>query len=240
MIYKVIGISFCSNLKNNREAEKNVNIIKVDEKIEVEKLDKDKGLKEIEEKIKLKEKKAIFVGGDHSITYALVKATKPNMLVIFDAHADLIRPLKTITNEDWLRALINEKILDTKNIVMIGLRNYDKKEEYFIRDNNIPCIFLDKEGIELTLDDITDFIMEKMKEKEKIYLSIDIDFINGCEIEANFKEPFGFSSREFFYILKRISKLKEKIDFIDIVEGFASDEKTRKIIEKIIEIFNQK
>lgn len=239
MKYKVFGIGFCNNLKNNKEAEKNVDIIKVDEKIEVDKLDKDQGLKEIEKKAK-NIKKAIFIGGDHSISYALIKATNPELLIIFDAHADLIKPVKTVTNEDWLRALIEEKIIDTKKIVIIGLRSYDKKEEYFIKENNISSIFLDKEGIELSLDDISDFIMEKIKEEKNVYLSIDIDVINACEIEALFKEPFGFSSKEFFYIISRISKLKDKICFIDIVEGFASDEKTKKIIEKIIQIFNEK
>jgi agmatinase len=231
-MYKVYGIPFCCNLKND----KRVCDIRIDcEKIVVDNEDKDKGLKQIEEKAK-KIEKGIFVGGDHSITYAIVKAIKPNFLVIFDAHADLTKPLKTITNEDWLRALVEKKVIDEKDILLIGIRSYDKKEKEFIKEKGIPVVFFDK--FYLSLNEIVEFVMEKMKEKDKVYLSIDIDVINGSEIETNFPEPFGLSSREFLYIIEKISKLREKIFAIDITEAITSHELTKKIVEKTIKVFN--
>ena len=60
--------------------------------------------------------KIIFLGGDHSISYSLGKAffehcekeNKEPCLIIFDAHADCIKPMKEPTHEEWLRALIDE------------------------------------------------------------------------------------------------------------------------------------
>jgi len=237
MSYKIIGIPFCSNLLNNKEPNITPNKIKVDEIIEVDNLNKDVGLKQIEEKTKNVER-SIFLGGDHSISYALVKAIKPDLLVVFDAHADLIKATATITNEDWLRALINESIIKPSNVLIIGLRNYDKQEMDFIKQNSIAFFNLDREEW-FNMDDVADFIMEKIKDKQRIYLSIDIDVINGSEINANFKEPFGFSSREMLYILQRIAKLKEKVIAIDIVEAIASHDLTKKIVESIIKLFNE-
>ncbi len=232
-MYEVYGIPFCSNLKND----KRTNIINVYcKKIEVDNDDKDLGMKQIEERIKNVER-AIFVGGDHSISYATIKAIKPEFLVVLDAHPDLIKPLKTITNEDWLRALIDEKIIDEKDVLLVGVRSYDKREKDFIEKKNISTIFFDK--FYLNLVDITNFIMEKIKARDRVYLSIDIDVIDGSNIATTFPEPFGLSSREFLYMINRISKLKEKIFAIDVVEAITTDLLTKKIVEKIIKVFNE-
>ena len=232
-MYKVYGIPFCCNLKNDKRC---IDIKIKCEKLEIDNKDKDRGFKQIEEKVK-KIGKGIFVGGDHSITYATIKAIKPDFVVVFDAHPDLVKPLKTITNEDWLRALIENKIINANNVLLFGIRNYDKQEKEFIKNNEISAVFLDR--FYLNIQDMTEFIMEKIKEKNKVYVSIDIDIINGNEIATSFPEPFGLSSREFLYMLSKIFKLKQKIYAIDITEAITSDEITRKIVEKIIKVFNE-
>ena len=232
-MYEVYGIPFCSNLKNDKRV---CDIAIKCEIIEIDNLDKDKGIKEIEEKVRKIENKAMFIGGDHSITYATIKAIKPDFVVVFDAHPDLAKPLKTITNEDWLRALIEENVISSNQLLLVGIRSYDGEEESFIKNEGISAVFFDK--FYLSLDEMTNFIMEKIKSNKKVYLSIDIDFINGSEIATNFPEPFGLNSREFLYMMGRISKLKEKIFAIDIVEAITKDELTKKIVERIIKIFN--
>ena len=78
----------------------------------------------------------IFIGGDHSITYSLFKSLKSKNkgLIIFDAHVDLDNYTKTPTHEDFLRKLIDEKRLDSDNLVIIGTRRYWKNELDYIKE----------------------------------------------------------------------------------------------------------
>ena len=54
--------------------------------------------KKIEEEISKLKEKAILVGGDHSITHPAIKGFSKNnkdfMLIVFDAHPDLIDDFK--------------------------------------------------------------------------------------------------------------------------------------------------
>jgi len=74
--------------------------------------------------------KSIFLGGDHSISYSTCKAfldycnekEKKPCLIVFDAHADCMQPMKEPTDEEWLRALI-EQGFRSENLLLVGVRN---------------------------------------------------------------------------------------------------------------------
>ena len=56
--------------------------------------------------------KAIFLGGDHSITYSLFKAFSEKFqnpsLIVFDAHPDAMKGIKPVSHEDMNRELIED------------------------------------------------------------------------------------------------------------------------------------
>ena len=62
-----------------------------------------------------KNSKAFFIGGDHSISFPILNAfnkiEKNPFLIIFDAHADCMKPGKEPTHEEWLRALVEKGFL---------------------------------------------------------------------------------------------------------------------------------
>src|SRR3989344_2209446 len=74
--------------------------------------------------------KTIFIGGDHSISYSLVRAFNENCktnrreprLVVFDAHGDCMPLTKGTGNypnhEEWLRALNEIQGFSPKNILL--------------------------------------------------------------------------------------------------------------------------
>ncbi len=74
--------------------------------------------------------KTIYLGGDHSISYSLVRgffdscenSAKEPFLIVFDAHADCMTPMKEPTHEEWLRKLIEDGF-PAKNILLVGVRN---------------------------------------------------------------------------------------------------------------------
>ena len=166
--------------------------------------------------------KSIFLGGDHSISYSTCKAfldycnkiDKKPCLIVFDAHADCMQPMKEPTHEEWLRALI-EQGFPSEKILLVGVRNMWKDEISFLKQNNIRYIkmnqFLDN------LEDTCDIIMEFSNGKE-LYVSIDIDIIDPAFAPGTgYCEPGGLSSRQFLYVIQRINKIKN-LKAVDIVE----------------------
>ncbi len=178
-------------------------------------------LKTFEEK-----NKVVFLGGDHSISYSLVKGfldycnseNKEPCLIVFDAHADCMPVTKgaenSPTHEEWLRGLINSGF-PPENILLVGVRNMWKDENLFLKEKGIK-----KVDINLFLEDIDnacDTIMEFIGNRE-LYISIDIDAIDPAFAPATgYKEPGGFTSRQFLYLIQRFKKNK-KLKAVDIVE----------------------
>ena len=169
--------------------------------------------------------KTIFLGGDHSVSYSLIKSFlehcrgngKEPCLVVFDAHADCCNPGeagKEPTHEEWLRKLIEDGF-PAENILLVGARNITREELIFLKEKNIKMISMNQ--FLHDLEDTCDIIMEFAMGKE-LYLSIDVDVIDPSFAPATgYKEPGGLTSREFIYLMQRINKIKN-LRGIDIVE----------------------
>lgn len=178
-----------------------------------------------------KNSKIAFLGGDHSISYFLTRAffdycqsggkeeseiIKEPCLIVFDAHPDLMPVAfsNAPTHEEWLRKLIDDGF-PKENILLIGIRNSDKKELNFIKENKIKTLSIDSflEDFQNSCDGLTEFVNGR-----ELYVSIDIDVLDPAFAPATgYKEPAGFTSREFIYIIKRISKIRT-LKAVDIVE----------------------
>ncbi|MBI2449170.1 arginase family protein [Candidatus Pacearchaeota archaeon] len=183
--------------------------------------------------------KPIFIGGDHSISYPLMKAfsekNKDPFLIVFDAHPDLMPAMKEPTHEEWLRKCIEDKLVSTENIILIGVRNSDKEEIKFINENKIKTI-----DCNIILNDIeqtTFHIMELAnKNKNPVYISIDIDVLDPAFAPGtSYHEPAGLTPRQLIYMLQRL-KLLKNLKAIDIVEvnPKLDNGQTSKLAAKII------
>jgi arginase family enzyme len=181
--------------------------------------------------------KLLFLGGDHSISFNILKQFSKNKnigLIVFDAHPDCMAPGREPNHEEWLRGMI-EQGFDPKNIILVAIRNSDPEETAFLREKKIN-IFSMKELHE-NLESSCDKIMEKAKGFDSLYLSLDIDAIDpACAPGTGYIEPGGLSSREFLYMIQRISLL-ENLKIIDLVEVNSEkdvNEMTVKLAAKII------
>ncbi len=165
----------------------------------------------------------VFLGGDHSISYPIVKAFLENCkirekqpcLIVFDAHPDCMQPMKEPTHEEWVRALV-ESGFPGESILLVGVRNSWKNETEFIKSHNIRVMDCDK--LLLDIEDACDIIMEFSSGKE-LYLSLDIDVVDPAFAPATgYKnEVGGLTSRQLIYLIKRISKIKS-LRAVDLVE----------------------
>ena len=203
-----------------------------------------------------KKHKVVFLGGDHSISYSLTRAflnscqnsgrvsqvhsassmrgqIKEPCLIVFDAHADCMEPMKEPTHEEWLRKLI-ENGFPAENILLVGVRNIWKTESEFLKKKNIRIITMNQ--LLDNLQDTCDIIMEFSKDKE-LYVSIDIDVIDPVFAPSVcYKEPGGLTSRQFIYLIQRINKIKNlrAVDIVEINSEKDKDGLTVKLGAKIL------
>jgi len=173
--------------------------------------------------------KTIFLGGDHSISFSTVSAfldwskseKKIPCLIVFDAHPDCMAPNKEPTHEEWLRGII-ERGFPSENILLVGIRNSDKQELEFMKKNKIKRMSMNQLLEELR--ESCDTIMEFSHNKE-LYLSLDIDVLDPVFAPATgYPEPGGLTSRQFFYLIERLNKLKN-LKAVDLVEINPSKDK---------------
>jgi len=182
--------------------------------------------------------KALFLGGDHSISYGLVKGFMENFenpfLIVFDAHADCMEPGKEPTHEEWLRKLVEDSF-PAGNVVIVAIRNIHPEEREFIDKNKIQ-VFGVKEILE-NRQEICDIIMERARNSDAFYISIDIDAVDPAFAPGTgYLEPGGLSSRELLYFLQRLMLLKNfrGADIVEINPGKDESGRTVKLGAKIL------
>ncbi|MFC1710536.1 arginase family protein [Nanoarchaeota archaeon] len=185
--------------------------------------------------------KTVFIGGDHSVSYSTTRAFfdycdhngKQPCLIVFDAHADCMQPMKEPTHEEWLRKLIEDGF-PAANVMLVGVRNMWKDEIIFLKEKGIKMISMNQ--LLENLQDTCDTIMEFSNNKE-LYVSIDIDVIDPAFAPGTgYQEPGGLSSRDFVYLIQRINKIKNLrgLDIVEINPEKDSDNKTVKLGAKIL------
>jgi len=161
-------------------------------------------------KIFSEQDKALFIGGDHSVSYGLVRAfkniTENPFLIVFDAHADCCRQGKEPTYEEWLRAVV-ENGFPPESIILIGARNIWPEEKAFLDENKIKVITMKE--IQENRQEVCDLIMEKARSADAFYVSVDIDVVDPAFAPGTgYQEPGGMSSRDLIYFLQRLTILK--------------------------------
>lgn len=163
--------------------------------------------------------KTIFLGGDHCISYPIVKAflkrEQNPLLIIFDSHADCCETTKIANHENWLRKLIEEG-LDPEKVILISARDFWESEIKFLEKHKLTWIKMDL--LREDLEGICDLVMERAKNSSGFYISLDIDSVDpGFAPGTGYLEPGGISSRDLIYFIKRLNLLKN-FKGIDIVE----------------------
>ncbi len=175
----------------------------------------------IHDKVQQLKQNFILLGGDHSVTHPAFKAFASQFknagMIVFDAHPDCMQPFSAPTHENFLRTLIEEGIVKPENVVLVGIRNWDKEEYRFLQEKNIkyyPMKALASEGLQT----ICDAVMAAAKDWEALYLSIDVDAVDAAFVPGTgYPEVGGLTSRELLYFVHRIKHLKN-LKAADIVE----------------------
>ncbi|MFH0714416.1 MAG: arginase family protein [Candidatus Diapherotrites archaeon] len=195
------------------------------------------GLADIEkEALKIKGK-SVFVGGDHQVSYALVRAfakkRKNFSLVVFDAHPDCMDFFVPPSHEDWLRSLVEEKTVRPENILLLGVRKIHPIERKFLKRKKIAFLS-PKQALQGKK------LGEFLHRAERIYVSFDIDVFDAKLVPGTgYPEQNGFSEREGLGLLKSVLD-SGKVKMADLVEANPLKDrqgKTIRLAKKVLQLF---
>jgi len=185
-----------------------------------------------------KNKFPIALGGEHSITPGIIQAFPKDIAVVsLDAHLDF---RSSYENEKYNHACVIKRItdhIDTKNIVVLGVRSAEKAEFEDAKKQDI--LFVDsfsiiESGIKKALTETKKYLKDK-----KIYLTLDIDIIDPAFAPGtSTPEPFGLTSFDILECIQYFSKDLVGFDIVEVCPPFDKGETSllaAKLVRLIIE-----
>jgi agmatinase len=169
-----------------------------------------KEIKKLKELENLKSDKFIIaLGGEHTITYPLVKKFPQKDLSILqiDAHADL---KDEFDGSKLSHACVMKRISEfNKNITQVGIRALDKDESDYIQRHKINTFFAHEK-----------FDVKKILKtlKKNVYVTIDLDGFDPTVIpDVGTPEPAGLQFKQVTDLLKEVFKYRNVVG-ADVVE----------------------
>lgn len=161
------------------------------------------------------DKTPLTIGGEHSLTYACVRAFGDVGVIVLDAHLDL---RDEYAGSRLGHACVSRRIIETtgvENYISIGIRSGAREEYDFARQNGVRFYSAEQVQSEGIVNVVRDAI--KYLTTGKIYLSIDMDVIDPAYAPAvGTPEPFGFTPADVRYVIQEIAPRVAGFDLVEI------------------------
>jgi agmatinase len=166
-----------------------------------------------------------LLGDDPTITYSAFKAFARNNpgagILVFNPHPA----------EEWVRKLINEKILDKNNVAIVGARSFSKEEKKFMDENRIKSYSMKEISFE-GVREVADSVMSVARQWSKVYISINLSVLDPAFApRTSTPEPGGMNTRDLIYLIQRLKMLRN-IGMADVV-GAHQDKDLHDITSKV-------
>ena len=161
-----------------------------------------------------KEKFLVGLGGEHSITPALVAATTahyPGVSILqIDAHADL---RESYMGSRWSHACAMRRSLEYARCTQVGIRSMSQEEAEIVPSLNTTIFF------DVNMRQRTDWMNDVVKSLgQHVYITIDCDGLEpGIMPAVGTPEPGGLSWMELLGLLRAVFSQREVIA-CDVVE----------------------
>ncbi|MBP2172224.1 agmatinase [Methanococcus voltae] len=155
----------------------------------------------------------VMIGGEHSVSYPVIKAVaeeyKDIIVVHFDAHCDLRDEYHN--NPQSHACVIKQSLNHVSNVFQFGIRSGDSDEWEFARTD-------ERINISQELPTVED--VKKIAELNKpIYITVDIDVLDPAFAPGTgTPEPCGFSTKELINSLYLFRDIFDKVVGFDVVE----------------------
>lgn len=173
----------------------------------------------------------IFLGGEHLVSYPIIKAYArkyPNLRIVhFDAHADL---RKDYYGEDHSHSTVMRKaaeILGPGKVFQFGIRSGIKEEFEFARLNTRMYLQEVLQPLQA--------VLEELKGKP-VYVSLDIDVVDPAFAPGTgTQEPGGCTSREIIQAIHLLGQLNIiGFDLVEVCPLMDFSERTAILAAKLV------
>lgn len=173
-------------------------------------------------------KPVLSIGGDHSVSFSVIKALKrenPGMqLVWLDAHLDLKEKVgNRVSHDVVVRELLRHGFSEDE-IWFIGVTEVDEDEEEFIEDSDLNIY---------RAGQVEDFL-EDFLSREKVYLSVDIDVLRAEEAPGTGYPDGELSIGEVEQVVEAVDP--EFADLVEVAPPFDEDRRTVENARQIISL----
>lgn len=173
----------------------------------------------------------IYIGGEHLITYPIIREAYkyfPDLVVIqFDAHADLRADYLGEVNSHATVMRKVAEIIGGKNLYQFGIRSGTREEFAYAKTNT-----------HLFVDRVINPLKEKLQDigARPVYITIDIDVVDPAFAPGTGTvEPGGITSRELLEAIHAMQALNViGMDIVEIAPGSDQSERTALLGAKII------
>jgi agmatinase len=154
----------------------------------------------------------VLLGGEHTVTVGAVRAVKPDVFVVCDAHLDLREEYRgAVYNHGCSTRLVYEG--GVREIVILGARSGTRDQYKFAERLHLyPADEIRAMGIKAVITDVKRIIGSR-----KIYLSIDADVIDGCLTPGlGTPEPFGITPQDVRELVAALAPTASAFDYVEV------------------------
>jgi agmatinase len=159
----------------------------------------------------------LFLGGDHFITYPLIKGLKKGKptrygLVYLDAHADLYEEYAgyTLSHASTLHRIVSDSVVAMDDIIAFDLRSALPDQRKRIIDGNGYIVD--------SLDAFSTAISKVSESVDIIYISIDVDVFHHTLASSTSHPESGGPSFEDIVRIVQMAFSTGKVKYADVVE----------------------
>jgi agmatinase len=157
----------------------------------------------------------LALGGEHTVTYAGVKAVDPDVLVVCDAHLDL---RDTYDGNPWSHACVTRRCLDDLGVdraVIVGARTGSEAEWDRAADADVEVV--SPEDARAWLDELAGADADDPFADESVYCSVDVDGLDpGFAPGTGTMEPFGLAPREARDLVRAVAPRADGFDVVEV------------------------
>ncbi|MEB2836357.1 MAG: agmatinase [Desulfurococcales archaeon] len=174
----------------------------------------------------------LFLGGDHSITYATVRALKEASpegfgLVYFDAHPDLYESYEgdPYSHACVLRRIVEDGLVHPSNIVIVGVRAPTREQ----------IVYAEEAGIKIITASEARRLTELNLSFDRAYISFDLDVLDPAHAPGvGNPEPGGLSTRELVDLVRSLRVDVIGFDVVELIPSYDCSGITAYAAAKII------
>ena len=160
----------------------------------------------------------VVIGGEHTITYGVIKALRKYSpcTIVFDAHFDLRENYLgyKLSHASAMRRV--SEILGVRKIMFIGVRSFSKEEYVYVKQKHITYI-TSLQLLNNSKATVLKVINSFLNNCKKTYITVDMDVFDPSYAPGvDNPEPEGISPTIFFDILFNI--VDDRMIGLDVVE----------------------